>query len=47
MQIAETLIQTISTSLRIQIRAVAPPPGYPGEKPMNGYDDDIALWEKG
>ena len=42
----ETLTQTISTSLKVPILAGAPPPGYPGEKPVNGSDDDIVLWEK-
>ena len=43
----ETLIQIISTSLKVPILAGAPPPGYPGEKPVDGSDDDIVLWEKG
>ena len=44
---SETLIQTISTSLKVPILAGVPPPGYPGEKPVDGSDDDIVLWEKG
>ena len=43
----ETLTQTVSTSLRVPILAEAPPPGYPGDKPVNGSYDDIMLWEKG
>ena len=43
----ETFIQTISTSLKVPILAGVPPPGYPGEKPVDGSDDDIVLWEKG
>ena len=42
----DTLIQTISTSLKVPILAGAPPPGYPGEKPVDGSVDDIVLWEK-
>ena len=41
------MIQTISTSLKVPILAGVPPPGYPGEKPVDGSDDDIVLWEKG
>ena len=43
----KTLIQTISTSLKVPILAGAPPPGFPGEKPVDGSYDDIVLWEKG
>ena len=44
----ETLTQTISTNLKVPIFAGAPPPGYPGDRPEDGTDDDdIALWEKG
>ena len=30
----------------VPILAGAPPPGYPGEKPVDGSDDDMVLWEK-
>ena len=43
----ETLTQTITTCLRVPILAGVPPPGYPGEKPVNGSWDDILLWKKG
>ena len=43
----DTFTQTISTCLRVPILAGAPPPAYPGEKPVDGSDDDIVLWEKG
>ena len=46
-KIPETLTQTISTSLRVPILAGTPPPGYPEDKPVDGTDDDIVLWEKG
>ena len=46
-KIPETLTQTISTSLRVPVLAGALPPGYPGEKPVNGSEEDILLWEKG
>ena len=42
----ETVTQTVSTSLRVPILAGAPPPGYPGDKPVDGSDDDIMHWEK-
>ena len=40
------MTQRVSTSLRVPIIAGAPPPGYPGEKPVDGSDDDIKVWEK-
>ena len=43
----ETLTQTVLTSLIVPILAGAPPPGYPGDKPVDGSDDDIMRWEKG
>ena len=42
----ETLMQTVSTGLRVPIIAGAPPPADPGEKPVDGSDDDNKLWEK-
>ena len=46
MQIVETLIQTISASLKVPILAGASLSGYPGKKPVDGSDDDIVLCEK-
>ena len=43
----ESLTQTVTTSLRVPILAGAPPPQYPGDKPVDGSDDDFMLWEKG
>ena len=42
----ETLTQRISTSLKVPILAGAPPPAYPGDKPVDGTHDDIMQWEK-
>ena len=42
----ETLTQTVSTTLKVPIIAGAPPPAHPGEKPVDGSDDDIKVWEK-
>ena len=36
----ETLAQIVSTSLKVPIRAGAPPPRYPGDKPVDGSDED-------
>ena len=46
-KLPESLMQTISTSLRIPILAGAPPPKYPGEKPVDGSNEDLKLWEQG
>ena len=46
-KIPESLMQTISTCLRIPILAGAPPPGYPGDKPVDGSTENLKLWEKG
>ena len=42
----ESLMQRVSTNLRVPILAGAPPPGYPGDKPVDATEDEFKIWEK-
>ena len=42
----ESLMQTVSTNLKVPILAGAPPPSYPGDKPMNVSEDELKIWAK-
>ena len=41
----ESLMQRVTTSLRVPILAGAPPPGYPGQKPVNATEEEFKRWE--
>ena len=42
----ESLMQRVTTNLRVPILAGAPPPGFPGIKPDNTTEDEFKIWEK-